>query len=258
MFDAVQGIRYGYILCGIIWAVALGFAVGNYACSLVHRLPRGRLILDQKPYCGSCGTQLHEVWDLIPVVSALMLHHRCRYCGEPFPVSHTWTELLVGLLFALTFLAHGFGQEFLLIAGLGVFLIVLAAIQANEGIIMGKIVLCITVFGMLYRTLADHTIFNFFEGGFIALAIGAILWHRQIKPVGHIYTIPEPVKLLTVGGICAGQSGLPMFFLLFLTFYGMDQRFRRLGRSTKSPLITVAFGFAVMLPLLYPKLVLPL
>src|ERR1700733_4243052 len=121
MLDAVVGIKFGYILCGIIWAIALGFAAGNYACSLVHRLPRGRLILDKKPYCGSCGTLL-QVRDLFPVVSALLLRHRCRYCGAPFPVSHTWTELLVGLLFVLTFLEHSFSEQFLLITAIGVFL----------------------------------------------------------------------------------------------------------------------------------------
>src|ERR1700733_1151224 len=105
MFDAVWDIKIGYVLCGIIWAVALGFAVGNYACSLVHRLPRGRLILDKPPYCGHCGEPL-QTRDLFPVVSALLLRHRCRYCHTPFPVSHTWTELLVGLLFVLTYFEY--------------------------------------------------------------------------------------------------------------------------------------------------------
>ena len=58
MFDAIQGMKFGYVLAGLIWSVALGFAAGNYACSLVYRLPRGRLLLDKKPYCGSCGTML--------------------------------------------------------------------------------------------------------------------------------------------------------------------------------------------------------
>src|SRR5438045_3828787 len=183
MFDAVAGVKFGYVLCGIIWAIALGFAAGNYACSLVHRLPRGRLILDKKPYCGSCGEPL-QVRDLFPVVSALMLRHRCRYCKTPFPVSHTWTEILVGLLFVFAFFQYNFTEPFILIVCLGVFLITLAAIQANEGLIMGRIVLCIIVFGMLNRALIDHSIFNFFQGGTLAFLIGAAVWHKQIKPAG--------------------------------------------------------------------------
>ena len=205
MLNAITGMNPAYVLCGIIWAIALGFAVGNYACSLVHRLPRGRLILDKKPYCGNCGTPL-QVKDLFPVVSALMLRHRCRYCGAPFPVSHTWTELLVGLLFVLAFLQYNFGEQFLLIACIGTFLIVLAAIEANEGVIMGKILLCVVVFGMIYRTLTDGTLYGFFGGGLIGLLIGAALWRKQIKPVGHIYALPKPAELLAVGGICVGSG----------------------------------------------------
>lgn len=87
---------------------------------LVHRLPRGRLILDKTPYCGHCHTPL-QVKDLFPVVSALLLRHRCRYCGVPYPVSHTWTEILVGALFMLTFFKYNFTEQFLLVVLIGNF-----------------------------------------------------------------------------------------------------------------------------------------
>lgn len=257
MFDAIQGVAFGYVICGIIWAVAIGFAVGNYACSLVHRLPRGRLILDKKPYCGTCGTAL-QVRDLFPVVSALLLRHRCRYCGTPFPVSHTWTELLVGLLFTLAYFQYGFSERFLLVACIGVFLIVLAAIEANEKMIMGKILLCVTVFGMLYRVLLDGTIYGFFEGGFFGLALGTLLWRKGIKPVGHVFSLPVQAQLLAIGGLCAGLQDLPVFLAAFAAFYALDGLARRLFHAANPPLITVSFGFAVILPVLYPGLVLPM
>jgi len=276
MFDAIQGIKFGYVLCGIIWAVALGFAAGNYACSLVHRLPRGRLILDKKPYCGHCGAEL-QVRDLFPVVSALLLRHRCRYCRTPFPVSHTWTEILVGLLFVLAFFEHGFSERFLLIILIGIFLITLAAIEANERLIMGKILLCIAVFGMLNRVLWDGTIYHFFNGALFALVIGSVLWRKQIKPAGHIYTLPKAVELLAVGGLCVGDQGLILFLPLFAMFYALDWLIRKILSSFGStegpgaagdpslkakddgkPLITVAFGLAVILPVLWPKLMLVL
>lgn len=257
MLEGVIGIKFGYILCGIIWALALGFAVGNYACSLVHRLPRGRLLLDKKPYCGSCGAEL-QTRDLFPVFSGLMLGHRCRYCGAPYPISHTWTELLVGLLFVLAFLEYNFSEQFLLVVTIGVFLITLAAIEANEGIIMEKIMLCIVVFGMLNRTLQDHTLYHFFAGGLLGLVLGALLWRKQIKPIGHIYSLPKPALLLAVGGICVGVKNLPVFFALFVSFYAADWLTRKLLRIPRPPFITVPFGIAVTLSVLYPKLILTL
>jgi len=239
-------------LCGIIWAIALGFAAGNYACSLVHRLPRGRLILDKKPYCGNCGTLL-QVKDLFPVVSALLLRHRCRYCGVPYPVSHTWTELLVGLLFVLGYLNYSFSEQFILIILIGVFLIVLAAIHANENLIMGNVLVCTAIFGIMYRILQDHTIYNFFEGGLFALIIGAAIWRKSIEKVGHIYRLPKPAELLIIGGICVGASGLPEFLALYIVMYALGVI---LGKLRGKPIpYTSAYGFAVTLSVLYPAVI---
>ena len=250
MLAGIEGIHFNFILAGIIWSVALGFAAGNYACSLVHRLPRGRLLLDKTPYCGNCGTLL-KVKDLFPVISALLLKHRCRYCGQKFPVSHTWTEILVGLLFVLAFLQYNFTESYLLIVTIGVFLITLAAIEINENILMTKVLVCVVIFGMMYRILQDGTVYGFFEGGLNGLFLGVTLKYKQIKKVGHIYSFPPLVWLLTVGGICVGSKNMLSFFLLFWIFWLLARLFTRDKTAVR---LTIPFGFAVMLFVLYPEL----
>jgi hypothetical protein len=246
MLAAVQGIPFNYILCGVIIAVTFGLAVGNYACSLVYRLPRGKLLLDKTPYCGNCG-HLLGVKDLFPMFSAIALKHRCRYCGVKFPTSHTWTEALVALLFVFTFLQYGFTEQFFLIAFIGVFLITLAAIEANDHMIMRKLLLCVAVAGMLYRVLIDHTIYEFFAGALFGGMVGAALQHKSIKKVGHIYVLPPLAQLLAVGGLCVGLTHLPLFLVLFAVLYV-------LGKLLKLP-ITAAFGLAVMVVVMYPNFI---
>lgn len=249
MFDAVWDMKIGYVLCGVIWSLACGFAVGNYACSLVHRLPRGRLILDKTPYCGNCGTLL-QTKDLFPVFSALLLRHKCRYCHVPFPVSHTWTEILVGLLFVLLFMQYNYGQEFIVMAFLGVFWITLAAIQTNENLVMGRILIAIAVCGMINRTLVDGSIFGFFEGGFYALLLGALLWRKQLEKVGHVYKIPANAQALAVAGICVGAGLLPQLFALTAYLSLILYIVARLRHKTF--IFTVPLGFAVMWLVMYP------
>ncbi len=251
MFDAIWDMKIGYVLCGIIWSLACGFAVGNYACSLVHRLPRGKLMLDKPPYCGNCGTLLQTA-DLFPVFSALWLRHKCRYCKQSYPVSHTWTELLVGLLFVLAFFQHGYGENFILIAFIGVFLITLAAIEANDNIIMSKILLCLVVCGMVYRTLIDGSIYGFTQAALTGLIFSAFLWRKQVKKVGHIYTLPPAAQMITVGALCAGQKQLLLFAALMLAFTAFF--FLLASIRHKKLTLSVPFGLAVMLPVLYPKL----
>lgn len=251
MFDAVWDMKIGYVLCGIIWSLACGFAIGNYACSLVHRLPRGRLILDKTPYCGNCGTLLKTA-DLFPVFSALLLRHKCRYCKQPFPVSHTWTELCVGLLFTLAFFKYGYGEEFVLIAIIGVFLITLAAIEANDDIIIGKVLLCLVVFGMLFRTLMDHSIFNFVQGALTGGLVSALLWRKSIRKEGHVYFLPPQAQMMAVGALCVGQLKLLDFAAIMLALTALFFLLASVRR--KRFVLSVPFGLATMLLVLYPNI----
>ncbi len=248
MFDGVLDVKIAYVLCGVIWAIAVGFAIGNYACSLVHRLPRGRLILDKPPYCGHCGTPL-ATKDLFPVFSALMLRHRCRYCKTPFPVSHTWTELLVAALLVLAYFKFNYGEQFLLVSMLGVFLIVLAAIHANEGMVMKNMLVVVAVSGAMLRLLMDHSLYPTVEGALYALLLAAVIWRKKLVKVGHIYTLPTPALVLAVGGLCVGAALLPQFLVLYAAFWLLFWLAGKLGLM-HAP-YTVAFGLAVMLCALY-------
>ncbi len=250
MFDAIWDMKIGYVLCGIIWSLACGFAVGNYACSLVHRLPRGKLMLDKTPYCGNCGTLLKTA-DLFPVFSAMWLRHKCRYCKQPFPVSHTWTELCVGLLFVLAFFQHGYGEAFVLISIIGVFLITLAAIDANENMIMGKILVPLMVAGMVYRVLVDASIFGFVQGGLVALLASAFLWRKEVKKVGHVYMLPPQAYMVTAGGLCVGQQHLLDYAGLMLGFVALF--FLLAAMRHKRLVLSVPFGLATIIPVLYPE-----
>lgn len=248
MLEGVQGIAPDLILAGIIWSLALGFAAGNYACSLVHRLPRGRGVLAEKPYCGNCLTPL-ATKDLFPVVSALLLRHKCRYCGAPIPKSHFWTEVLVGLLFVLAFLAFNFSEMYVLTVLLGTFLVIVASIEYNEGTLERRVLLAVMVTGMVIRTLLDGSMYGFVIGGFFGALAGALIWRRKIEKIGHRYTLPDEAKLLAVGGICAGEQALPLFLAAFFILWLVLEAWRRVrGQARKLPL-TIPFGFAVMVPL---------
>jgi len=250
MFDYVWDIKIGYVICGIIWSLQCGFSVGNYACSLVHRLPRGKLMLDKPPYCGTCGTLL-ETRDLFPVLSALWLRHRCRFCKTPFPPSHTWTEFLVGILFVLAFFQYGYDEHFFLISFIGVFLITLAAIDANENMVIGKILACLLVCGMVYRTLMDATIFGFMEGALYGVLLGALLWHKDVKKVGHIYVLPPAAQLMAVGGLVVGGHGIITFLIVYAWLALMFFLWSIARR--KRFVLTIPFGIALTLLVMYPS-----
>lgn len=248
--NGVAGETYGYILGGVIMCLMVGFAAGNYACSLVYRLPRGKPLLEHKPYCGSCNTPL-ATKDLFPVFSALLLRHKCRYCGAHIPTSHFWTEVLIGLLFVACFLQFNFSDAFILVAGVGVFLIILAAIDANDNRRMTSVIVVAGVFGLVLRALSDQTIFFSFLGGFYGLLIGALLWRKQIRQVNHIYVLPDNAHLLSLAGVIVGNNGLLTALPLTLVLYGVFWLLFKLLGNPRVPL-SIPLGLAVMAVLLTP------
>ena len=159
---------------GIIWMVVLGTAVGNYACSVVYRLPLGKTPFERHPYCGSCNADLKPV-DLFPILSWLSTRGKCRYCAAKVPAIYTVIELVCGALFVANFLQFGISESFLLLTSYGVFVVILAAIHWQHGWISQSIftyaMLCIA----LTRTLHEGTIYGWVHGGFLMLMLAIAL-----------------------------------------------------------------------------------
>ena len=81
------------------YAFLFGLCFGSFANVLIRRLPRGLPVITPPSACPECGQRL-RAWDLVPVLSWLVLRGRCRYCNGPVSVRYPAVELLCGLLFA--------------------------------------------------------------------------------------------------------------------------------------------------------------
>src|SRR5690606_22880289 len=83
------------------WATAVGLAVGSFLHVAITRLPEDRSLWPRSR-CGRCGAPVRP-WDLVPVLSWVVLRGRCRDCGAPISPAHPLIELLGGLLAWLAF-----------------------------------------------------------------------------------------------------------------------------------------------------------
>jgi prepilin signal peptidase PulO-like enzyme (type II secretory pathway) len=111
----------------------LGLACGSFVNALVWRLHENTKkqntkskklsILNGRSLCPNCRHQL-SWYDLIPVVSWLLLRGRCRYCKKPISKHYPIVEIVAGLVFAGSYLlwpvaVHENGQWLLLATWLG-------------------------------------------------------------------------------------------------------------------------------------------
>ncbi len=80
----------------------LGLVIGSFLNVLIDRLPKNESMLGRS-HCDNCKKTLS--WkDLIPVISFVYLHGKCRYCHTPLSYQYPLIELVTGTMFALTYL----------------------------------------------------------------------------------------------------------------------------------------------------------
>ena len=154
-------------------AFAGGLIAGSFIGVVADRVPRGESIVGPRSRCPRCGAQI-AAYDNVPVVSWLLLRGRCRHCGERISARYPLTELVLGVLFAVTFLVLGDDPAELAL-GL-VFVSLLTAVTLTDlerRVIPNAIVLAGAVTGIAIVAFTDPE--SLPERGIAAAAAGGFL-----------------------------------------------------------------------------------
>jgi len=121
------------ILCNLLGAaflLPLGMALGSFFEVVLDRVPRGESILWPPSHCRTCHRRL-TADELIPVISYVVQHGRCRACDTPIGRGVPIREALSGLSLALPWAVTGCAQP---VAALVAGLVLLVAVWIAQGI----------------------------------------------------------------------------------------------------------------------------
>ncbi len=141
----------------------IGLFFGSFFLVLIDRLPRAESFLIGRSKCEFCGHILNW-YDLIPVMSFLMLGGKCRYCHKKLSVRYPLVEVLTGILFASVPLLLGFGEFTVLQLLFTLFVVstfvIIFFIDLKYGIIPFLVVLPATFLALLYHMITgpEHII----------------------------------------------------------------------------------------------------
>lgn len=80
--------------------------VGSFIGVCYDRIPRGEQILAGRSHCDVCGRTLSP-WELIPIVSYVLLWGKCRKCRKHIPFTSTAIELTTAVLATGALIVHG-------------------------------------------------------------------------------------------------------------------------------------------------------
>jgi leader peptidase (prepilin peptidase) / N-methyltransferase len=93
----------------LFFVFILGLFIGSFLNVLSDRLPRGETVVRGRSHCEKCKKEL--VWyDLIPLLSFILIGGKCRYCHTRLSLFYPTVELVTGILFVVTtlFVLNGF------------------------------------------------------------------------------------------------------------------------------------------------------
>jgi len=125
-----------------------GLALGSFANVVIWRYPRGESLSTPGSHCPSCD---HPVrwYDNVPVASWLLLHGRCRDCGEPISIRYPIVEFLSAALWVLAGASFGFTLRALAAIVMFYLLLILSFIDLDTMRLPNPLVVLLGVLGVV-------------------------------------------------------------------------------------------------------------
>lgn len=89
-----------------ILVLIFGIVIGSFLNVCIYRIPRKESIVVGASHCTRCGNRI-KWYDLIPILSYLILLGKCRYCKEKISLQYPCIELVNGLAYLSIYLWLG-------------------------------------------------------------------------------------------------------------------------------------------------------
>lgn len=135
-----------------------GTVVGSFLNVVIYRLPRNESIINPPSHCPSCGKRL-AWYDLVPILSFIILRGKCRYCGAKISLKYPLIEAITGLTFVLIGLKTGFSINFPFYLLFASTLISIAFIDLFEGVVPDAVVILGIIVGLLFNLVEGKAAF---------------------------------------------------------------------------------------------------
>ncbi|MCR5687009.1 MAG: prepilin peptidase [Lachnospiraceae bacterium] len=82
---------------GYTFVLVSGLLIGSFLNVCIYRIPKHENITTTRSHCMSCGNVI-KWYDLVPVLSYLLLRGRRRNCGAKLSIQYPIIELLNGII----------------------------------------------------------------------------------------------------------------------------------------------------------------
>jgi leader peptidase (prepilin peptidase) / N-methyltransferase len=192
--------------------------IGSFAALLIRRLPVGQPVVLARSRCEACGHVLGP-WELIPLVSVVMLGGHCRWCGARISFMHLAVELACLLIAAWAILVDSDPPQVWLDCAFGWTLLSLAWIDWEHMLLPDALTLPLILVGLGATLLLDPAAATEHAAAAAAgyLAFRAIeIVYRRLR--GRDGLGQGDAKLMAAAGAWLGLAPLPTVAFMAAVF----------------------------------------
>lgn len=180
-----------------------GIVIGSFLNVLIYRIPLKENIATQRSHCMSCGYQL-KWYDLVPLVSYIMLRGRCRKCKKKISIQYPLVELANGLGYVLIVSGTGLNLLSILFCLCFSILIVISVIDIRTYEIPFSLNVAIGILGII-RCIIDYDNLLNYIIGFFAVSVPLLLLAILTKGRGMG---GGDIKLMAAAGLLLGWKNI--------------------------------------------------
>lgn len=198
----------------ILAMTLLGLILGSFFNVCILRFISGESIVAPPSHCPKCNHQL-AWYDLIPVMSYLLLRGKCRYCSTSISIQYPLVELITAATFSLLAWRYGLGIELAVLMAFSTLLIILSGIDARtfrlpDVMTLPGILLAIPSGAILLHHGWIEAIGGAISGFGIFWAVS--IWFEKVRHKNGLGL--GDVKLMAMIGALVGLSGVPVVMLM--------------------------------------------
>lgn len=192
----------------------LGAIFGSFYNVIIYRLPLKQSIVYGSSHCTNCQATI-KPYDLIPIVSFLVLRGKCRNCKASISLRYPLIELITALSFYLVYHVTGLSYELIIGLVLASLLIIIAVIDIDTMEIYDRFHIFILILALINLFITPLPLFEHIIGFFIISLPFYIIAHVTGGIGGG------DIKLIAVAGFLLGYKATLIAFFIGIVIGGI-------------------------------------
>lgn len=219
-----------------LYVFVIGTIIGSFLNVVIWRVPQELSFIKGRSFCPNCHNTL-KPYDMIPVLSWILLKGKCRFCGERISIRYPMIELCGGLIGIGCFHHFGFAWDSVLSFVIIMTLLVITMIDFDTMTIPNGLIIFL-IFPIIIVSIC-HPEITLVERviGFFVISVPMYLLTRLIPDCFG----GGDIKLIAVCGILLGWKLTLLAMFLAIIVGGMYACYLVISKKAKKG-AHMAFG----------------